>query len=220
MLHELGSGRSRISVQKGPRATSLCLEAAFVEQAHFAQIMVLFKLKSIREEGLITALPTSTLPFNAFMRSRSLAFMLTMVCECPLKSGARRGLGIPKYSLTSAHKGPITSLIRRTMFLVMHPNIKLAFIYLFIYFFAAVVYCKFSFDSNANYLIFGMLNHLSFKLFMWCSVYLHPNYRSLHLFFITDSYRTNKRPALITILLISDSEKQCFPDPPGFESHQ
>lgn len=154
------------------------------------------------------------------MLSRDLGHLL--LCSLRFVSvlwGARRGLGIPKYSLTSADKGPITSLIQRTMFLVMHPNIKLAFIYLFT-FFAAVVYCKFSFDSNANYLIFGMLNHLSFKLFMWCSVYLHPNCRSLHLFFITDSYRTNKRPALITILLISDSEKQCFPDPPGFESHQ
>lgn len=144
--------------------------------------------------------------------------MLTTVCGCPLKSGARRELGIPKYSLSSADEGPITFLIRHTMFLIMHPNIKLAFIYFFT-FFAAMVYCKFSFDSNANYLIFGMLNHLSLKLFMWCSVYLHPKCRSLHLFFITESYRTNKTPALITILLASDSEKQCFPDPPGFESH-
>lgn len=68
------------------------------------------------------------------MRSRSLAFLLTIICGCRLTFGTRREPGIPKCGLSSADEVPITSLIQGTVSLVMHPKIKLDFYFLLPYY--------------------------------------------------------------------------------------
>lgn len=130
--------------------------------------------------------------------------MFTAVHGCPLKSGARRELGIFKCNLISASEGPITLLIKGGMFLCMHPKIQLTFGFCL---FAATLYFKFSVDSVAEYLPFGLLNHVSLKLFVWCFIYQRPKGRSFYIFLIMDSFRTNQRPTLIMILLTPDSGK-------------
>lgn len=117
--------------------------------------MVLFKLVDIQAEEL------STVPScNASPGSRLHAFTLATVCGCSRRSGASQELGFPKCVLLRTDEGPITSLTQITMFLLMHPMIKLTFCYLP---FAVILHGTFLVDSNEKYLIFGLLKHLSLK---------------------------------------------------------